>query len=268
MDYSDRPGWRGKAPLLWPATGISLTGPGQDKTYKLGETNYPMPFHGFARHASWQVIKQSESAEMTSLTLRLADSEESRRYYPFAFELEVEYRLLKDRLSLLYRVTAGEGNSMAMPFSIGNHITFNAPLIEGSKASQLEFENTFPNQLITGSDKAFAGEIIASPFRGRRSLSELPNRKAVSLGGIEGAAELTIHDPSGLQLKMVHESSLEAAEPSIQFNLWADTNAGFFSPEPWVGTQNSLNTGFGLVTLQPGESWRWKIDILPTVHKH
>jgi len=39
---------------------------------------------------------------------------------------------------------------------------------------------------------------------------------------------------------------------------------GFFSPEPWIGTQNSLNSGAGLVWLEPGVDWHWTIEITPT----
>ena len=263
LDYTDQPGWRGKAPLLWPATGISLSEDGQKERYDLSGVSYKMPFHGFAKSLPWQVWTTHQSAEMTSVTLQLTDSIDTRRYYPFGFDLQVEYRLHGGCLSLLYDVTADAGNNRAMPFSIGNHITFKAPLVEGSEAAQVEFENGFPDHLITGADKAFAGAIKPSVFRGRHSLNDLPMRKSVSLAGSREVAELTIYDPSGLQLRLLHHSSGEPSQPVIQFNLWADTVAGFFSPEPWVGTQNSLNTGMGIISLQPGQSWQWQIDIIP-----
>jgi len=264
MNYTDQPGWRGKAPLLWPATGISLLENSQQRGYQLENAFYEMPFHGFAKSQQWQVIRKSESTEIASVTLQLKDSNETQHFYPFAFNLQLEYQLKNDRLSIIYEVTAGTNNKQAMPFSIGNHITFNAPLIEGSDASQLQFDNDFPDQLITGSDKAFSGLIKPSPFQGRHNIGELPKRKSVSLGGQEGNPELTICDPAGLNLKLVHLSSAEPVKPAIQFNLWADTDAGFFSPEPWVGTQNSLNTGMGIISLQPGQTWQWQIDIIPT----
>jgi galactose mutarotase-like enzyme len=264
MNYTDQPGWRGKAPLLWPATGISVLESNQQRGYQLDNAFYEMPFHGFAKAQQWQVIRNSESTEMAAVTLQLKDSKETLHIYPFAFNLQIEYRLLNDRLTLLYKVEAGANNKQPMPFSIGNHITFNAPLIEGSHASQLQFENYFPEQLITGSDKAFRGLVKPSPFQGRHTISELPKRKSVSLGGQKGDPELTIYDPAGLGLKLVHKSSTEPVKPAIQFNLWADADAGFFSPEPWVGTQNSLNTGMGIISLQPGQTWQWQIDIIPT----
>ena len=43
-----------------------------------------------------------------------------------------------------------------------------------------------------------------------------------------------------------------------------DTEEGFFSPEPWIGTQNALNSGAGLLRLEPGVEWRWRIEIEPS----
>ncbi len=266
MDYSDQPGWRGKAPLLWPATGISLIKEGQKNSYQLGDKQYEMPFHGFARKQKWKVGPTSWSTKSASITLRLADTDETHRFYPFAFELVVEYRLQADRLSMLYTVTADAANDAEMPFSIGNHITFNAPLIEGSKAAQMQFENSLTELLDKDASKAFAGATRSSPFQGRHRLSDLPKRGSVSLGGQQNPAELSIFDPSGLKLQLRHHNSSAPSQPAIQFNLWADTGAGFFSPEPWVGTQNSLNTGMGVVSLEPGKSWWWQIDIIPVLN--
>ncbi len=264
MDYGAAPGWRGKAPLLWPATGVSVTADGERNAWQLRGKTYPMPFHGFARDRAWQVLATREAVELASVTLQMRADEESRRLYPFDFVLEAEYQLDRDLLAITYEVTAGDGNHGPMPFSIGNHITFRAPLIAGPDPASLEFECDFPNRLLTGADKAFSGDMEPSPFRGRHGLGELPRRQAVSLSDSHaGPAELTLLDPSGLVLRLVHQVSKAPSRPAIRFTLWADIEDGFFSPEPWVGTQNSLNNGMGLVWLEPGESWQWRMELIP-----
>lgn len=263
-DYSNGPGWRGKAPFLWPATGVSYM-PGAGKGhYVLNGNRFPMPAHGFARDQSWAVVGQGEQEDLSSLTLEMVSSAETQKFYPFDFDLRVEYRLAADRLSLVYTVVAAGGNDGPMPFSIGNHVTFRAPLIAGSPAGSLRFYNDFPEQLLRDENNAFSGEIVPSPLRGWHEISELPLRYAVSLGGPLSRAELLVLDPSGLQLRMVHQASEAPSSPLILFNLWADVNEGFFSPEPWLGTQNSLNSGAGLVRLDPGQRWHWQIDIFPS----
>src|SRR5215813_5130851 len=61
-DYSPSPGWRGKAPFLWPATGRNFA-PGMKPVsgleaiggYDWNGKQYPMPLHGFVRSAAWKV---------------------------------------------------------------------------------------------------------------------------------------------------------------------------------------------------------------------
>jgi len=186
--------------------------------------------------------------------------------YPFGFELQVTYRLEAERLQLEYRVQADAANPQPMPFSIGNHITFRAPLIDGpDEAADVQFETGLPTQLLTGADKAYRGDSRASPLRGRHALRDLPQRESASLSGTDADARLVVNDPSGLRVILSHRASAEPAAPVVRFNLWADMEQGFFSPEPWLGTQNSLNSGFGLIRLAAGEQWRWLISIEPTM---
>lgn len=263
LDYGGAKGWRGKAQLLWPATGVTLNRESQTQAYDLDGVEYAMPFHGFAKEYPWRLVGQEQTGEYASVTLELEDSDETRKYYPFDFRLQVQYRLGDGRLSLSYEVSSGAENHRAMPFSIGNHITFKAPLIAGSEPGSLMFENDFPDLLVRQADKTFSGEVNASPYRGTHALGELTRRSAASLGGLPGKATLTMIDRSGLRVQLAHEASKAPTSPAIQFNLWADAKDGFFSPEPWVGTQNSLNNDAGLIKLAPGESWQWRVDIIP-----
>lgn len=258
-DYSKQPGWRGKAPLLWPATGASVTPDGVKNQYQLRDKVYPMPFHGFARSIPWKILKSDYSSRYASVTLGISDNDDTKKYYPFGFNLSVEYRLQPNRLSLIYRLTADQQNTWAMPFSMGNHITFNAPLIPGTAAGDLEFSSELGKRLLINDQRVFTDKTEASPYQGRYRLDQLPRRQAVSLG--EGRAELSVYDPSGLQLTVAHHSTIPATAPAVLFNLWADTVEGFFSPEPWQGTQNSLNSQYGLILLKPGQHWQWKIDL-------
>ena len=47
----------------------------------------------------------------------------------------------------------------------------------------------------------------------------------------------------------------------ILFNVWGDVRDGFFSPEPWVGLQNSLVQRQGLVYLDPGDDFLWDVRV-------
>jgi len=266
-DYETRDGWRGKAPFLWPAVGPSLDPGGAGRGFRVDDRYYPMPMHGFARDRSWRVVASGRAADHAFAELALSSDAETRTRYPFDFELAVEYRLDADRLALTYTVEAAAHNPLPMPFGIGNHITFRAPLIAGHDAADLRFRTDLPLQLLRDDDRTFSGRTQPSTFTGEVPLDALPRRSAVSLGGRPGPAELTVIDPSGLQVSLRHVASREPTAPAIRFNLWADTVEGFFSPEPWLGTQNGLNTGTGLIRLDPGERWNWRIEIAPSASK-
>lgn len=262
-DYSETPGWRGKAPFLWPAVGMTLDPNENGRGYTVDGQFYPMPGHGFARDRVWRLAGHGADLNGAFVSLVLESDSRTRVHYPFDFTVSVDYRIAGGQLGINYTVRAGASNIGSMPFSIGNHVTFRAPLIEGADPGSLTFRNTFPSQLVRGDDRTFSGQVIPSAYRGEKPLSVLPVRRAVGLGGVDGAAEFTVIDPSGLSLHLLHEASREPTKPAIRFNLWADTAEGFFSPEPWLGTQNSLNNGAGLLWLEPGEDWRWTIEITP-----
>ncbi len=263
-DYSPTEGWRGKAPLLWPAVGMTLDPGGEGRGYRLDGRHYPMPAHGFARDRAWALDEYGTGADHARAVLSLASDDASGAMYPFDFELLAEYRVHVDRLAIEYTVRAGAANGAAMPFCIGNHVTFRAPLIGEGEAGAVRFANDFPDWLQREDDRTFAGRLESSPFRGEHPVSVLPRRSAVGLGGPPGPAALAVIDPSGLVLWLRHAASAEPEPPAIRFNLWADVEEGFFSPEPWIGTQNCLNTGAGAIRLEPGAEWRWRIEIIPS----
>lgn len=262
-DYAPGEGWRGKAPFLWPAVGPTIDPRDGRKGFRVDGTFYPMPPHGFARDRAWRVRGERRDGQEPFVVLVLSSDERTRQHYPFDFDIEVTYRVAGKRLELTYTVRADGGNSNHMPFSIGNHITFKAPMLAGAKPGAVRFYNDFPDRLLRDPDRTFSGRVVPSPYRGEHPVSALPHRAAVSLGGSEGLAELTVIDPSGLSIRLSHAADREPGAPSVRFNLWADLEEGFFSPEPWLGTQNSLNNGAGLIHLAPGESWRWRLTIEP-----
>ncbi len=239
-----------------------LPGEGRQQ-WRLNGQRLSMPFHGFARDQVWQVTERVRKAGSVSATLQISDSLDTRQHYPFGFVLQVEYLLEADRLRLVYTLSAAEDNSGPMPISIGNHVTFRTPLMPGSEPGAVRFRSDFPDLLLRDESGAFSGQLQSSPYRGWTPVAVLSRRKALSLGGTPGPAQLSLLDPSGLQLDIEHRASSEPSSPAIRFNLWADMEAGFFSPEPWLGTQNSLNSGVGLVRLEPGEYWTWTINLVP-----
>ncbi|MCC6368777.1 MAG: hypothetical protein IT165_35085 [Bryobacterales bacterium] len=267
-DYSSREGWRGKAPLLWPATGATVgegdvDGNGKAGHYRAAGKTYTMPFHGFAQNYPWTVDVTHADKRESRVLLSLTDSEETRKIYPFAWRLSVEYRLVEGRLFLVYTVGASIQNKGEMFFSIGNHMTFRTPFLPGSDASQMRLETPAGFQLVKNARNLPTGATIKPAFLPATDLSALPVKQAVPLGGYTGDPVLSLTDPQGLRLRIRHSAQRLPRQPFFQFNLWGDAGDGYFSPEPWVGAINSFHTKMGLVILKPGESWRWTIELYP-----
>lgn len=240
-DYSPTGGWTGRAPWLWPATG----------------RNEPLPQHGFARDKAWRVEKSGPSGAVLSL----ADSPQTRRIFPHRFRLTAEYFAEQASVfAIRLTVTAAKQNSAPMPFSTGNHITFRTPLIPGSDPLAMTF--TSPSTLeYLKRDRIPTGESRAASFSKPVRLGTLPRNDAVSLGGYEGDPWMELRDPAGLSVRIWHHATPTPPAPLVQFNIWGDPGAGYFSPEPWVGLQNAHNSRQGLTWLKPGERWVWVLRI-------
>ncbi|WP_185962628.1 hypothetical protein [Thalassomonas sp. M1454] len=264
-DYSKQKGWRGKSQLLWPATGPTLANGFEFKNKKLGNyllesKLYDMPFHGFAKDQVWTFEHQLISDDKAQVTLSISDTDLSRKFYPFKFKLSVTYTLFTSHFEATYKVHADKSNTFAMPFSIGNHITFKAPLIAGGKLQDFMFESFSQKQLVKDQQKFPTGAVINSPYLGKNKLADLPERQSVSLTQENNKPSIKLIDPSGLVLTLSHQASKLPENLTIQYNLWASIEQGFISPEPWVGSQNSLNSGLGLIKLKPSENWTWTLD--------
>ncbi|MBS0333982.1 MAG: hypothetical protein JSS35_14540 [Proteobacteria bacterium] len=152
-----------------------------------------------------------------------------------------------------------------MPFSIGNHITFDLPLAPGGELSAVTFATSARSQIVTAGDQALpTGEIQPASFAAPQPVASLKPRQSVALGDFPGTPSVTIDDPAGLQVTVSHVETARPAGTPVLFNLWADPKLGFFSPEPWVGKVNALVTGDGLVELPPGQEFVWAISVRVT----
>ena len=132
--HGDPAWWGGRAPVLFPAVGWMPYG-----QYTFEGNTYKFPKHGFARRMEFAV----ESADDTSAVFLLTDTEETRAFYPFTFELRVGYALEGDTLKVTHAVkNTGTG---AMYMAIGAHEAYACP--EGIEAYDIVFDE--PHTLAT-----------------------------------------------------------------------------------------------------------------------
>src|SRR6478735_6508987 len=120
MTDADPAFWTGHAPILFPVIGMPF-----EETIRVDGTAYPMKKHGFARRSLFEVIEAAEDR----VTFALTDSAETRAAYPFAFRLELTYRIEGATLWIEARIANPEDTPL--PASFGFHPAFAWPLPYG-----------------------------------------------------------------------------------------------------------------------------------------
>lgn len=113
--------WGRQSPILFPFVGRLKN---QEYTYE--GKKYPMMQHGFARDKEFSVIEHNED----EIWLELRDDGETYKLYPFHFSLKIGYRLVENRIEVLWKVE--NIDTKTMYFNIGAHPGFFCP-IDGEK---------------------------------------------------------------------------------------------------------------------------------------
>ena len=266
-DYSPGPGFKGKGPLLWPVVGAQYPvgtipeascGPG---TYPFGGKTYPMPCHGFAKLLPWKEIKRSADASGARVTLELRDSEQTRPSYPFGFQVTATYEISGGNLTIDYVVNSAGSNTSEMIFSIGNHIAFNVPFVKGSDPAKMTFETPSTQQLLRNARGVLNGESKERSFQTPEPLGSFDARVALPMAGYRSQPYARMVDPAGVSLRLTQQASSIPSGSLVRFNVFGGPSVGYLCPEPFVGVQNSMNTGQGLLKLSPGKDWKWRLSL-------
>ncbi len=272
-DYAPREGFMGKGPFLWPATGRNFPEDLAERrrkgeifhngAYEHGGVRRDMPIHGFARDLPWQVEQSSADDHSARALLSLVDGPQTQQWYPFGFRCTVEYIVSEGTLEMRYVIRADAENTEPMFFSIGNHITFLAPLVNGSDPAEIVLQSPSSIEILKTDYGTPTGETQPLSYAEGIVLGEYEPLTATSLSGYpEGEDPYALYkDPDGLTMRISHNASKLPEGDLILFNVWGDVRNGFFSPEPWVGLQNSLVLRKGLVYLEPEEEFFWIVQV-------
>lgn len=105
--------WARSSPVLFPIVGWARNG-----HIRVDGRSYPIGVHGFASSETFAVAERDGAG----VVFTLCDSPSTRSRYPFAFRLEVSYRLAPREVAIGFSVT--NTGDAAMPFAIGLHPGF------------------------------------------------------------------------------------------------------------------------------------------------
>jgi galactose mutarotase-like enzyme len=240
--------WTGRSPLLFPmvgrARGDRITVAGQ--TYEMGQ-------HGFARTSTFALVR----SDAASCTWRLEASEATRQRYPFAFRLDVTYRIDGPTLHLEAAVT--NIDSVVLPASFGFHPALRWPLPYGTPraAHDIVFDKDEPAPIRRPVDGLLSAAQFPTPVRGRRL--------ALSDDLFEAGA--LIFDTLASR-SLVYGGAIRVDFPRMpHLGLWTKPGAGYVCIEPWQGyaSPEGFDGDFadkpGMVSVAPGATETFAMSI-------
>jgi len=253
MTDADPKFWTGHAPVLFPIVGELKGG-----TYSLDGTEYPQSRHGFARRSQFELVEHREYVAR----FRLTDSDETRAVYPFAFVLELTFRITGMELEL--EASVRNPGDAPLPFSFGFHPAFAWPLPDGGEklAHQIIFACDEPLDIRRLDANGLVAHDAISPIVGNRlSLRpELFEDDAMILDELH-SRRLRYESQSGTP-------RLEIAFPDTPYlGIWQKPGAHYICIEPWQGLadEDDFTGDFrekrGIVNLPPGQVHTMRVDV-------
>lgn len=120
--------WGRTSPVLFPIVGALKNG-----RYRIGEKEYPLGQHGFARDMEFQLKSQVAS----EIWFSLHSDEKTLAVYPYPFLLEIGYELTGSTVIVKWRVSNPEEEPIW--FSIGGHPGFLCPIDPGQTRPSIGF---------------------------------------------------------------------------------------------------------------------------------
>lgn len=248
--------WGKHSPLLFPIVGTLKA-----NTYYYQAKPYTLSRHGFARDREFAV----EAQDAGSITFLLKSDAETKKNYPFEFELRVIYRLKPEGFSTTYHVTNPASNPLY--FSVGGHPAFRLPLAPGTGYPDyyLEFDKVenAPRWPISRD-----GLIETQPQPLLENTATLPLKKELFA---KDALVFKHPASSGVAIRSAKtQRGLKMDFPDFPFlGIWAAPNADFVCIEPWCGIADPVDSNQqyaekeGIQRLEGGQKFErtWTLEV-------
>jgi galactose mutarotase-like enzyme len=213
--------WEKHSPILFPIVG-SL----KNNSYLYKNNKYHLNRHGFAREMEFTLIEKTAKSATFSLTSTI----ETKKIYPFDFELQISYSLEGNKLNINYKVL--NNNDLTMPFAIGAHPAFALP--GDFENYSLEFQKDEILNYYLLEDGLISNSMNNLPFDNRQL-----------------DLKYNLFENDALVFKTLKSKSitiLKNENPMLKVNfsdfpnlgIWTVVNAPFLCIEPWFGYSDTL----------------------------
>ena len=220
---------RGGIPILFPICG-NLNA----SSSVFGKDYLQLMQHGFARDLHWQYcLNDSEK----SLCLFLNESQTTKKYYPFDFELRIEVILKINCLE--FEITIHNKTDFAMPINFGLHPYFNVS----------DFKNL---------------EFIDNPLNCQNQEKNIISNTLDELKNINLGVDLLMYTSgkSAFRDKVLkRQVTLNHPYPFDLGVIWSDPPRRMICLEPWTSPRNSFVDGFRNIMIPSNDSQKFNASI-------
>ena len=239
--------WPRRAPILFPIVGVLKDGKAES-----AEGTVSLARHGLARLNQFEVVEQSPS----SVTLQLKSTEETRKSYPYDFELKLIFSVAGDTLTQTYEVT--NPANVVLPFTLGAHPAFNIP-IPGVEAASLDQYHLLFTRSWTSFGPSITDEGLCdytTPQRLIVNSDTLP----LSWELIDREKTITLEDVPDRRITLATSTETHSEAHGIQMDfegfdylgIWsAAPGCPFVALEPWCGIADTVDCD-GIFEHKPG----------------
>ena len=224
--------WGKHSPVLFPIVGTL-----KNDTYIYNGKSYTLSRHGFARDINFKLITQQQDKVIFSLQ----SDNQTIKNYPFNFELQINYTLNQNKITITYTII--NNSDVTMPFSIGAHPAF--ALSNEFENYSLQFEHTEKLQRYPLQNDLITSKSIPVPM----NKNQLP-------------LDYLLFENDALIFKSLSSKRitlLENNHPILHFSfhdfpnfgIWTKNKAPFICLEPWLGYSDTIDTN-GNILIKEG----------------
>lgn len=216
--------WASSAPICFPMTG----GLKYDK-YTLDGVEYTLPKHGFAKNMDFEVESQTEN---TAVFLLKAD-DDTRKVFPYEFELRIKYVLTDKKVTATYLVT--NLTDKKMWFSIGSHDGFACP------------EGIEDYDVIFSQNETLKSYTLFGNLLGNDSVDIIENSDTLPLDYNYFAIDaLVFKNVASRTCRLVNRKTGRGVQldyaKAPYLVLWTKPQAKYLCIEPWFGLADNINS--------------------------
>ena len=234
--------WTGRAPILFPICGAV-----KDNWYLLDGVRYDIPKHGFAKEMDFEVDYHDKS----SAVMLLRDTEETRKMFPFAFELRVSFMLRGRRVKICYDLL--NTSEKTIYFSMGAHEAYALP------GGLSRYKLVFPQE------ESFETRTFRDGMMTEERRTVAPKGQVLSLHeGLFSGGTLAFDRLGSKECVLCRDDNARAIRVSWEdykkLLIWTMPGADYVCLEPWAGSPDPTDSDHNfaekpdIISAWPGET--------------